>query len=247
MPTPVSLFVTCIVDAVHPEIGEAVLAVLERLGHEVSFPPAQTCCGLPLYNNGFVDEAREVARHTVLAMRGPDAEPVIVPSGSCAWMLRTIYPELLGEEGARFAARVFELSEFVVERAGPLEGLRLAQPETATYHPSCHLRRGLRVVRPPLKLLESIEGLTLAPLPRDDECCGFGGTFAVRQPGLSSSMLQDKLANVTSTGATTLVVSDPGCLLQLADGASAAGCPVAVRHLAEILADALSEDARRKE
>jgi L-lactate dehydrogenase complex protein LldE len=237
--TAVSLFATCIVDTIYPNVGEAVVEVLERQGTTVRFPPGQTCCGLPFYNNGYHEQARRQAEHTIEAMAGD--EPIVVPSGSCAWMMRKVYPELVPGAASSFSARVFEFSELLVERMGGVKGL-CAEGARVTYHPSCHLLRGLRVIRPPLRLLESIDGLEVAPLERDDECCGFGGTFAVRQPGVSSSMLEDKLRNTAATGAQTLVVTDPGCLLQLDGGARHAGCPFSVRHLAEVIADALPKE-----
>lgn len=233
-PRHVDLFATCLVDAFYPEVGEAVVEVLERAGCEVALPPGQTCCGMPLYNNGFVDEARKVAEHTLAAL--PGSNTVVVPSGSCAWMLRHIYPELLpGERGRAFAARVREFSELLGEAPAKCT---LEAPRSATYHPSCHLRRGLGVDTPPRALLGSIAGLTLAPLAAEEECCGFGGTFAVRYGEVSGAMLDDKLAHARATGASTLVVTDLGCMLHLDGGARRAGCPFQVRHLAELLAEA---------
>jgi len=242
---PVSLFATCLVDAVYPQIGEAAVKVLERLGHEVRFPEEQTCCGLPFHNNGYREEARRAAAHTVRAMAGE--EPVVTPAGACAWMMRQEYPRLNPDEETRaFSRRVFELSEFLVEKsdrpmAMAVGALALPKACTATYHPSCHLQRGLRVERPPRRLLESVGGLELSPLPREGDCCGFGGTFAVRQEAVSADMLGDKLDAVAQTGAGTLVVSDPGCLMHLDGGARRRGCPFTVRHLAEVLADAEPE------
>jgi L-lactate dehydrogenase complex protein LldE len=231
---PIDLFATCLVEAFYPQVGEAVVEVLERAGFQVSLPPDQTCCAMPLYNNGFVEEARSVARRTVAAF--PGEAPIVVPSGSCAWMLRHIYPELLPDErGRAFAARVREFSELLGE-APP--AARLETPRKATYHPSCHLRRGLGVDEPPRALLRSIAGLELAPLAAEEECCGFGGTFAVRYGEVSGAMLDDKLACARTTGADTLVVTDLGCMLQLDGGARKSGCPFEVRHIAELLAEA---------
>jgi L-lactate dehydrogenase complex protein LldE len=229
------LFATCLVDAFYPEVGEAVVTVLERRGHEVALPPGQTCCGMPLYNNGFVEEARKAALHTLSAMPG-DA-PIVVPSGSCAWMLRHVYPELVpGERGRAFAARVREFSELAGADSPP--ACRLPAAEKATYHPSCHLKRGLGVDEPPRALLRSIGGLEVTPLRGEDECCGFGGAFAVRYGEVSGAMLDDKLAAARATGAKTLVVTDVGCMLHLDGGARKSGCPFRVRHLAELLAEA---------
>jgi L-lactate dehydrogenase complex protein LldE len=233
----VRLFATCLIDTVFPDIGDAVVRVLERCNVQVDFPPDQTCCGLPLYNNGFVDEARAAARHNVKAMTADGRKgPVIVPSGSCAWLMRKIYPTLLSGEDLAFCDDVQEFTEFVASRQ--LTPAQLPATCTAAYHPSCHLLRGMHLSDPPKTLLASVGGLTLVPLTMDDECCGFGGTFAVRHENISASMLKDKLESVAKSGAEQLIVTDAGCLLQLGGGAQRVGCPFRVRHLAEVLADA---------
>jgi L-lactate dehydrogenase complex protein LldE len=237
----VSLFVTCILDALYPQVGEAVLKVLERWGWQVSFPPEQTCCGLPLYNNGYREEAAKIARHTVSAMAGED--PVVVPGGSCAWMLRKVYPELVGADGERLAARVKELSELLVESDAPPVG-PTAAVRKVTYHPSCHLLRGLGIEKAPLELLRAQPHLQLVPLAGAGECCGFGGTFAVRYGAVSTEIMKDKLAHAAESGAERLVVTDPGCLLHLDGGARRAGAPFSVCHLAELLAEPEPESNR---
>lgn len=241
MANPIDFFATCIVDAFYPDVGMAAVKALEKRGYEVSAPPEQTCCGLPLYNNGFVDEAREVARHTVSAL--PGEAPIVLPSGSCAWMMRTIYPTLLPPEiGKPFAARVRELSELL--GAGAIAPGKLAAPRKIAYHPSCHLRRGLHVDEPPRALLRSLDGAELVPLAQEEDCCGFGGTFAVRYGQVSTAMLDDKLAHARASGAESLVVTDAGCLMHLDGGAKKAGCPFRVQHIAELLAeDSPDEDS----
>jgi L-lactate dehydrogenase complex protein LldE len=229
-----SLFVTCLVDSFYPRVGEAVVTVLERLGYEVDFPERQTCCGLPLYNNGYVDEARKLAAHTVSAMTGE--APIVVPSGSCAWMLRKIYPTLLDSAESRaVAARVTEFSELVAASGASFE---LPAARAVTYHPSCHLLRGLHQAESPRAVLSSVKQLTVLPLENETECCGFGGTFSVRYDQVSTAMMNDKLGCAGRTGAGELLVSDAGCMLQLDGGARRAGCSFAVRHLAEVVAEA---------
>lgn len=238
MTTPVSLFPTCIVDSLYPEVGEAVVDVLERLNVSVDLPEGQTCCGLPLYNNGYHDEARAVAARTIAAMAGE--QTIVVPSGSCAWMMRKIYPKLLGEVGEAFAARVREFSEFVAAECVTKDAtprFRLPQVKTCTYHASCHLLRGLHLPEPPRALLAATEQLDVRPLEQAEECCGFGGTFSVRYDQVSTKMMDDKLAHARATGAETLVVTDPGCMLHLDGGARRQG-GIRVRHLAEVLAEA---------
>ncbi len=243
MSAKVDLFATCLVDSLFPHVGEAVVKVLEALGDEVALPPAQTCCGLPLYNNGYQDEARSVARETIDAMEGPDK--VVVPSGSCAWMLRHVYLELFPAgtpEHARaraFAARVEEFSEHVAARAKPGQ-FRSAEPIVATYHASCHLLRGLRVEAPPKDTLRAIAGVELRPMECETDCCGFGGTFAARYADVSSAILDKKLASARATGASLVVLNDGGCMLQIDGGARRQGCEFRVRHLAEVLAESLS-------
>jgi L-lactate dehydrogenase complex protein LldE len=230
----VQFFATCLVDALYPDVGDAVETVLGKLGYEVEFREAQTCCGLPLYNNGFVEEARVAARQTLRVMKGED--PVVVPSGSCGWMMRKIYPTLiLTAEARRFAERVKEFSELV---AATGVKFRLPEKKRVTYHPSCHLLRGLHLREPPKTLLDNTVPLEVAPLERAEECCGFGGTFSVRYGQVSSAMLDDKLENASKTGAEVLLVTDAGCMLQIDGGARKRGCSFQVRHVAELLAAA---------
>ena len=242
MSAEVDLFATCLVDSLYPEVGEAVVTVLEALGAKVRLPGGQTCCGLPLYNNGYVEEAREIARKTIGAMSAEAA--IVVPAGSCAWMLRHVYPELFPEgspdhQRARaFADRVEEFSEYVARHAKPSQ-FKLATPQTATYHASCHLLHGLRVEAPPKALLAAVENLELRPMSCETECCGFGGTFAARYPGVSMAILDKKLAGARATGASLVVLNDGGCMLQMDGGARRQGCDFQVRHLAEVLAEAL--------
>jgi L-lactate dehydrogenase complex protein LldE len=234
-----SFFTTCLVDALYPRIGIAVVTTLERMGYSVRVPEGQTCCGLPFYNNGYVAEAAEVARNTLSALG--DDDPVVVPSGSCAWMMRDIYPKL-DPAGGRFAERVVEFSE-LVERTPGWSADAPAGARRVTYHPSCHLLRGLGVRDQPIKVLGRIEGLTLCPMDREEHCCGFGGTFGVRYPEVSTSMADDKIASAERSGAEVMVTTDVGCLMQLEGRLRRQGKPLAIRHLAEVL----SPDTTRKD
>ncbi len=235
-----SLFVTCIVDQLYPRVGVSAVRVLRRLGVAVDFPADQTCCGQPLYNSGFTRQARRLAERTLRSFE--ESQYVVVPSGSCAAMLRVFYRELFAGypewEVAveRLADRVYEFSEFLVKVVGVTD-VGATYPATATYHSGCHLLRELEVREEPVQLLKQVSELELSPLPQADTCCGFGGTFSVKYPHISEGMLEDKIGNVRATGAGTLVSCDMSCLMHIGGGLSRQGNPVAVRHIAEILDD----------
>lgn len=234
-----SLMITCLADVLFPEVGEAVVVLLRRLGVTVEFPEGQTCCGLPLFNSGFHRAAAGVASRTVEVFRG--AEHIVVPSGSCAWMVRKEYAGLLEHHGGpaaearTLAARTFELSQFLTqvlavrEVDSPFRG-------RVTYHDSCHLLRGLGEARAPRQLLQGVRGVDLVELPDADECCGFGGSFSVRLPDVSTAILERKLARVEATGADCLVACDSGCLMQMGGGLSRRRSRVRSLHLAQVLA-----------
>jgi L-lactate dehydrogenase complex protein LldE len=230
--------VTCLGDVFYPEVGERIVRLLRRLGVAVEFPAGQTCCGLPLFNSGYHAEAAAVARRTVALFAG--AEHVVVPSGSCAWMVKHEYPGLLqGEErraAERLAGRTHELSQFLVRVLGRRR-FRSALPGRLTYHDSCHLLRGLREADSPRALLRELAGGELVELPGADECCGFGGSFSVRLPEVSTAILDKKLASVEATGADCVVACDAGCLMQLKGGLSRRGSRVRAVHLAEVLGE----------
>lgn len=236
------LFVTCLVDLFLPEVGQAIAAVLARAGVRLDCPPGQTCCGLPLFNNGYREEARRVYESGARGFAG-DA-PVLVPSGSCAWMLRVGAPELYppGSPGAAaaaaFALRVFEFSEFFGETLG-YPDLGITGSGRVTYHASCHLLRGLRVADPPRQILRRLRGVEFAPLDEEEECCGFGGTFAVKLGAVSTAVMGQKLASIARSGAGTLTACDAGCLIHLRGGLARAKSPVRVIHLAELMAEGL--------
>ncbi len=236
--TKATLFVTCIIDQIYPQVGVSVVNVLRRLGVEVDFPMDQTCCGQPVYNSGFTRESRKLAQRVLQQFR--DCSYVVVPSGSCAAMMRVFYEDLfrhdpdLLQQAQDLSAKVYEFSEYLVKVLGVKE-VGAAYPGTATYHPSCHLLREVEVREEPLELLRRVRDLELRELPQAETCCGFGGTFAVKFPHISEEMLADKVQNVMSTGADTLVSCDMGCLMNVEGALSRQGSVIKVRHLAQIL------------
>jgi L-lactate dehydrogenase complex protein LldE len=215
--------VTCIGDTLFPETGRATVQVLERLGHEVVFPEKQTCCGQMHLNSGYAREARKLGRRFTEIFGEYDA--VVSPSSSCVGTVR----EVLGMEN------VFELTELLVQRLG-IEDVGATFPGRVTYHSTCHSLRVTRVGDAPLRLLRNVRGLELVDLPRADECCGFGGTFSIKNADTSSAMLADKCAAIESTGAAFCTAVDSSCLLQIGGGLSRSGSSVRPVHIAEILA-----------
>ncbi len=237
----ISLFVACYNDTLFPQTGVAVTEVLERLGHTVEFPLAQTCCGQMHYNTGYQAEAIPLVRRFVKMFA--DAEAVCVPSASCVAMMREHY-ELIAknendaallEEVRSLLPRIFEFSELLVNRLG-VEDVGAAFPHSVTYHPSCHSLRMLHVGDGPLKLLRAVRGLDLVELPKQEQCCGFGGTFSVKNADVSAAMLAEKDACVLATGAEVVTALDNSCLMQIYGGLHRAGSTVRTLHLAEILA-----------
>ena len=234
----VQLFVTCLTDQLAPQVGEATVRVLERLGHRVRFPAAQTCCGQPAFNDGFPAEAAALAARTIEIFANP--APIVVPSGSCATMLRHFYPGLLAagphaEKARALAARTFELSAFLVHVLHVTE-LGARWQGRATYHDSCHLLRELGIRDEPRRLLAAVADLELVEMTYPDHCCGFGGAFAVKFPEVSAAILAPKLDGIVATNADAVVANDTGCLLQMAGGLARRGVAIRTLHLAEILA-----------
>ena len=221
----VSLFVTCFNDTLFPQTGRAVVRLLERLGCEVDFPLEQTCCGQMHMNSGYAREGAALARR--FARVFSDAEVVVTPSASCAGMLR----HQLGEDGPR----VYELSEFVVDRL-EVEDVGAYYPHRVTSHPTCHSLRELRLGDRPLRLLRAVRGIELVELPQATECCGFGGTFAVKNAEVSSAMLADKVRAVLDTGAEVVCAGDNSCLMHIGGALSRQRTGVRTAHLAEVLA-----------
>jgi L-lactate dehydrogenase complex protein LldE len=228
----IALFITCIGDALFPGAGKATVEVLERLGHEVAFPAEQTCCGQMHANTGYRDEAARLARRFVDAFDGYEA--VVAPSASCVGTVRELYPDLLGGP-VPLAGRVFELSELLVHRLG-VEDVGASFPHRVAYHPTCHSLRVTHVGDAPLRLLRRVRGLDLVEPAGARECCGFGGTFSVKNADTSSAMLDDKCRRIEATGAELCTALDGSCLLQIGGGLSRRGSRVGTIHAAEILA-----------
>jgi L-lactate dehydrogenase complex protein LldE len=237
----VSLFITCFNDTIFPQTGRAMVRLLERLGHPVDFPMDQTCCGQMHYNTGFQREAIPLVRRFVEVFRS--AEVIVSPSASCVGMVRHMYPhaaDLAGDEGlaeavASIVPRVFELSEFLVGKLG-VEDVGAYYPHRVTYHPTCHSLRMLRVGDAPLRLLRAVRGIDLVELPRAEECCGFGGTFAVKNADTSMAMLGDKIRCVLDTRAEVCASADNSCLMHIGGALHRQRAGVGTIHLAEILA-----------
>lgn len=234
----VALFVTCVNDAVYPSTGIATVRLLERLGVEVDFPEAQTCCGQPQFNTGYRAETEPLVRRTAAAFEG--YEYVVTPSGSCAAMVRQHYPKIGDASAAALATRTYELTEFLVDVLGVTD-VGAYFPHTVTYHPSCHGLRLLGLGDRPRRLLEAVEGLELRELPGADECCGFGGTFALKNSDVSTAMGQDKVSNAVSTGADVLCGADNSCLMHIGGVLRRQEAPLRALHLADILASTREE------
>jgi L-lactate dehydrogenase complex protein LldE len=225
----IALFVTCLGDTLYPEAAQATVQVLERLGHEVVFPEEQTCCGQMHLNSGYRDEAAALARRFLDVFA--DYDVVVSPSSSCVGTVRELYPELVGSTHPE----VYELSELLVHKLGVTD-VGATFPHTVTYHPTCHSLRVTRVGDAPLELLRNVRGLELVELPRADECCGFGGTFSVKNAETSTAMLADKCASIVASGADVCTAVDGSCLMQIGGGLSRNDTGVRALHLAEILA-----------
>jgi L-lactate dehydrogenase complex protein LldE len=231
-PVRVALFIPCFVDQFCPQVGIAMAQVLRRLGLAVEFPAAQTCCGQPAFNTGYWEEARTLARRYCAVFGGYDA--IVAPSGSCTAMVRNFYPELLGETPPA-AARTFEFGEFLVRQLGVTDvGARFAA--RVTYHDGCHALRELRLKNEPRQLLRAVRDLELIEMDEAETCCGFGGTFAVKFPAISTAMAEAKAEAVGRSGAEYVVSADPSCLLQIGGFLRRTATPVQTLSLAEVLA-----------
>ena len=237
----ISLFITCYNDTLFPETGKAVVSVLERLGHQVEFREAQTCCGQMHLNTGYPAEAATLMRRMLTVFAG--AGLVCVPSASCVAMMRDHYPRLAAESGdaglqqavAELLGRICEFSELLVDRLG-VTSVGASFPHRVTLHTSCHSLRSLHLTDQPVQLLTAVRGLELVALPRHDDCCGFGGTFAVKNAEVSTAMGAEKVANITDTGAEVCVAADNSCLMHLGGLMRRTGVGVRCMHLAEVLA-----------
>lgn len=234
----ITLFIPCFIDAVYPQVGISMVEIFERLGHEVDYPAGQTCCGQPPFNSGYWKEAREVAAFQMDHFR--DAEVVVVGSGSCGAMMRVFYRELF--RGTRreslaeaLANRTFEFSEFLVSQLG-VRKLGARFPGKATFHDGCHGLRELGLKSAPRELLREVEGLELVEMKEAETCCGFGGTFAVKFPMISTAMDEVKCQSIMETGAQYVVSNDSSCLMQIQGYLDRHQLPVKSLHLAEVLA-----------
>jgi L-lactate dehydrogenase complex protein LldE len=243
----VSLFVTCMVDMLSPQTGLSVVDVLEHLGVMVDFPTGQTCCGQPAFNSGYRDEARQVARHFIETFR--QAEVIVTPSGSCAAMVRHEYPRLFADEPAlkaeaeRLASLTWEFSEFIVDGLGISDlQARLPQAQTVVCHHACHGLRLLNLKNAAETLLDNTENLSREPWDNSEICCGFGGLFAVKMADVSGAMLHKKLAQIADSGADCVVTGDISCLMHMNGGLEKQGKRPLVRHIADVLADAIWEN-----
>lgn len=238
-PQRVTLFMQCIVDSCFPQVGEAMVAVLERQGLTLEYPADQTCCGQPAFNAGYRNEAARLARRFLDVFE--DAECIVCPSGSCVHMVRHHYRELFAKEprllarAERVGAKTFEFTEFLVDVLGVTD-VGASWHGDVTYHDSCHLLRGLGVKDQPRALLAGVRGLNLIEMTRSDECCGFGGTFSAKYPEISEALLETKLANIQATGAGAVVGCDMGCLMHMQGMIRRRELPITVHHIAEILA-----------
>jgi L-lactate dehydrogenase complex protein LldE len=235
----VALFVTCLVDLVRPSVGFSAVKLLEAAGCDVAVPEAQTCCGQPAYNSGDKADAKAIARQTIKAFEGYDY--IVAPSGSCAGMLSKHYPELFEGDDAMsprardLARRTYELISFLTDVRG-MTSVYAEFDGAVTYHDSCSSLREMHVRTQPRKLLQSIDGVEIRELTFNEACCGFGGTFCVKYPDISNKMVSDKCADISETGAETVLAGDMGCLLNIAGKLKREGSSVEVRHIAEVLA-----------
>jgi L-lactate dehydrogenase complex protein LldE len=235
----VNLFVTCLVDQFFPEVGIDILKIMRRSKVEVYFPVEQTCCGQPAFNNGFWQEARGLAKRFILLFEKADL--IVIPSGSCASMVKIFYPVLFKDDPTLLAKaqelsrKVYEFSEFLVKILG-IETVDSTYKGKITYHDSCHLLRELEIYKEPRKLLRAIKGIDLIAMEKSEACCGFGGMFSIKNPGISTAILQEKIDNIRATGAETIVANDAGCLMHIAGGLSRQNLIIKTRHIAQILA-----------
>ncbi|OGN93060.1 MAG: Fe-S oxidoreductase [Chloroflexi bacterium RBG_13_48_10] len=239
MPETVQLFVTCIIDTLYPETGEAVVRVLQKAGVRVSFPPGQTCCGQPAFNAGLRAQARKMAMQTIRAFE-PHPGPVVVPSGSCASMVRHSYPELFSGDpkwlprAMALAERTYEFSEFLVDVLG-ITDVDARFDGRITYHSSCHLLRDLGVDRQPRILLAAVHNAEFVELPHTEDCCGFGGVFSLEHPEISSAMLERKITNLEASSASVVVSCDAGCVTNINGGLHRQHKVQRAVHIADIL------------
>ena len=234
----ISLFIACYNDTLFPETGKAVVRVLERLGHTVEFRAAQTCCGQMHYNTGYHPEAVSIMRHFLEVFQG--AEVICVPSASCVAMMRDHYPKMAPEAGLinevnQILPKIFEFTELLTDKLGVTD-VGATYPHTVTMHTSCHSLRSLHIGDKPARLLQAVRGLTLIDLPNSDQCCGFGGTFAIKNAEVSGAMLDEKMQAIAATNAAICTAGDNSCLMHIGGGLSRQKAGTRCVHIAEILA-----------
>jgi L-lactate dehydrogenase complex protein LldE len=233
----VTLFATCLVDMFRSNVGIATVELLEHIGCEIVFPESQICCGQPAYNSGYINDSKEAMKRMIDTFI--DAEYVVSPSGSCAFMLHEYQEVFKGDpvwepKAKKLAEKTFELTQFIVDVLG-LEDVGAKFEGIATYHTSCHMTRLLGVKEPPIKLLKHVKGLRLIELPAKEWCCGFGGTFSVKMAQISEQMVDEKVLHIRETGAEYLIGADEGCLMNIGGRIQRKGLPIKVMHIAEVL------------
>jgi len=233
------LFITCLIDSFYPKTGEAVVDILHRLGMDVECHLDQTCCGQPNFNAGLRAEARPIAEHTIRVFEKTTGD-IVIPSGSCAHMMKHGYTELFADDPAwlpraqALGSRIYEFTEYIVDKLG-VSDLGAHWDGTLTYHASCHNLRGMNVDHQPRALLANVKGATIVDLPEADNCCGFGGIFSMEHPELSAEWLNRKIGNLEKSGSPTLVVADSGCRMHIAGGLHRQKKSQRVVHIAEVL------------
>ena len=235
----VSLFIQCLVDTMFPETGEAMITVFDRLGIPYDYPVGQTCCGQPAYNSGYQRDAAAAAKHFINLFE--NAEVIVCPSGSCVHMVRHHYPDLFADDPAMYSralaigAKTYEFTQYLVDELG-IDDVGAEFSGTVTYHDSCHLSRGLGIAAQPRTLMGNIQGLELIEMKDSDTCCGFGGTFSVNYPEISTAMADEKIDNILATKANIVTGCDISCLMNILGRISRRGEDVQVLHIAQILA-----------
>ena len=238
----VTLFVQCLIDGFHPQVGEAMVHILESLGARVDYPTTQTCCGQPAFNAGYRDEARRAARNFIQIFESADW--IVCPSGSCIHMIREYYPPLFAENrhwrgrAVAVAQKCFEFSEFLVDVLG-VEDLGARFAGRITYHDSCHLLRGIGVREQPRRLLQHVRDATFVEMTESDRCCGFGGAFSIKYPQISTAMLEDKVGHIVDSKADVVVGCDIGCLMNIQGMLNRKRLNIKTMHIAELLASGI--------
>ena len=237
-PTHITLFIQCLVDSLYPEAAEAMVKVFQRLGVSMDCPDGQTCCGQPAFNSGYWTEARQAARRFIEVFE--NSGPIVCPSGSCVDMVRNHYRHLFKDEpewlarAEKLGRQTYEFTEFLVDVLA-VEDVGARFEGSVTYHHSCHLNRGIHITDQPLKLIENVAGCTLLEMKDADRCCGFGGTFSVNYPDISTAMAQEKVGHILDTGADAVVGCDISCLMNIQGILSRQNQPVKVMHIAQLL------------